>query len=300
MSHLHTAVDALKRSRLLPIAVVAGLASSSCTSASVEPLPDPPKVEVPPTSTSVPDFSGAKLLPVDGTTTTAPLRMSPGSASITGRVVAPNGPAGGATVRIERFVEDQSVTTDVTAGADGVYRLENVLGGRYRIRAFRPPDATQTSGQLIFVAEGEKRSMDLQLEGFGGGTFISTAIAPTTPILGGTANVVVSATTAGVDGSGVARSFPAANIPLQLITAGGKAILSNNPVSTNGSGRAQWQVRCDSLAGQGLSVALPDGTQRPVNVAACTPPPPPPPPTTAPPPPPPPTTAPPATPPPRR
>jgi hypothetical protein len=177
-------------------------------------------------------------------------------------------------VRIERFVDDRTVGTTVTTNAAGAYSLGNLQGGRYRVRAFRTPDLTAPQAVTFFLGAGENHATDLALDKFGGSINVSAGIAPDPPILGETANVVVSLTTKGVDSTGVARSFGAPSVPLLLGTAGGRVVVSANPVATNASGQATWTIYCASLDAQTLTVTLPDATSYPVNVSACKTPPP--------------------------
>jgi len=258
----------MERLLLVVLGVMAVLVTG-CVSASVAPLPGPPKVEVPPTVTTVPDFSAISVPRVPGTTTTLPAALRGGSAAIRGRVTVDGQPVAGADVRIDRFSGSSSVGTDVLTKDDGTYGIDGLLGGRYRVRAFHAPDATMKTPQVLFVGAGESRVVDLPLERFGGGTSVNANIAPDPPVLGELANVVVTVTTKGVDGSGVARSMGEGGVEVRLVSAGGRVITTPNPATTDGSGRATWTVRCTSLDDQGLSAALSDGTQVPLSLPAC-------------------------------
>src|SRR5690606_1191562 len=101
---------------------------------------------------SVVDLSGVAL-PVVAGETTSTLRET-GTARLVGTVTGPDGPVAGATVRIERLVAGREVRTDVTTASDGRFALDGVPGGRYRVRAFLPPDLAQTAPELRFVADG--------------------------------------------------------------------------------------------------------------------------------------------------
>jgi hypothetical protein len=256
------------------VLVAVTVLATGCVASSVAPLPPPPTVEILPTTTSVPDFSAVSLPPVAGTTTTVPVQISGGAATIKGLVTSGGAPIEGAAVRIERFVDDRTVGTTVTTGANGGYTLSNVKGGRYRVRAFRAPDLAQTQAVVFFLGASEARNTDLGLDKFGGGTNVLAAIAPDPPLLGEKANLVVSISTKGVDGAGVARSIPAVGVPLVLSTAGGRIITTANPVATNASGQATWTIACASLEKQEMAVMLPDATSYPISVSACKVPPP--------------------------
>lgn len=253
---------------------VLALLITGCVSGSVPPLPDPPQVEVAPTSTSVPDRSGTSLPPVGGTTTTAGVELRPGTATLRGRVLAGGAPVGRANVRVERLVDERVATSDVVADGEGNWSVTGVLGGRYRLRAYRPPDAAMTTAEVIFVGAAETRTVDLDVQRFSGGTNMFAAIAPDPPLLGELANVVIAVNTLGVDSSGVARSIPSAAVSVVLVSEGGRPVVSPNPALTNGNGRAQFQLSCVALEAQGLTVVLPDGSQYPAILAPCRIPPP--------------------------
>jgi hypothetical protein len=249
--------------------VVAGLLVSGCVSSQVSTLPDPPKVKVKPTITTVPDLSGISIPPVDGTTSTVPVAMKGGTAALSGVVTAGGQPLPGSVVHIDRFLGERSVGVDLTTGADGRYGIDGLQGGRYRVRAFHAPDATMPAPQIFFLNGGDKHTLDLQLDRYSSDAVFGANIAPSPPLLGQTANLVVALTTKSVDTGGVARSSGKSGVVVQLLSAGGRAILTPNPVVTDGSGKAQWTLRCDSLDDQGLTAVFPDGSQRQVNVAPC-------------------------------
>ena len=253
--------------------LVVSLLVAGCAN-SVAPLPAPPRVSVPPTSSSLPDYSGISIAPVKGATTTSVIGIRGGAAVITGIARLNGAPAAGATVHLDRFVDDKSSGLDVVTGADGRYRADGLLGGRYRVRAFRSPDATTNSPQVFFVGLTETKNLDLTLNPYTGNPGLGVAVAPDPPLLGELANFAASITTQQVDSSGVARTVGVAGVQLRLDSAGGRALTSGNIAVTDGSGRATWQFRCVALDSQGLTLTFPDGRTQDVNVATCRVPPP--------------------------
>lgn len=222
-----------------------------------------------PTTTSIPDFSGTSLPPAHGTTTQPAVAMKGGNASISGRVTMGGSPVGGATVRIERLVGDQIASAQLVTRDDGGYSIDQLEGGRYRIRGFRSPDAAMPQAQVVFLGTGERRNLELSLDQFNGGVHVAAAIAPDPPELGEKANVAVQVTSKGVDSSGVARAIPTPNVPLVMTSDGGRVVTTSPSVITDSNGRAQWTVLCLALEDQKLTVILPDGAEVPVNVSAC-------------------------------
>lgn len=263
---------AMRRLRTIFVAIlVATLAG--CVSGEVESLPPPPAVKTPPTSSELPDFSGTSIAPVSGKTDIMKVEVNGGNARISGRVLANGTPVSGARIRIERLVGEQSAATDVQSNQDGAYSVDGLLGGRYRVRAYRPPDVTMAQAAVFFLGRGEQRNLDLTLERYNGGTDVRYSITPDPPIFGQQATVVVSVNTRNVDSAGTARSVGVGGVPVTLITAGGRQILTPPTAVTDGAGRAFFTVLCAGYEGQGLTALLPDGSSYNVNVAACSPPP---------------------------
>lgn len=229
----------------------------------------PPKVRVVPTPSTMPDFSGNVIPAVAGTTTIPIAALEGGTAVISGKVTVGGAPAEGATVRIDRFVGEKSKGVELKTDKDGSYALRNLPGGRYRVRAYRKPDATLTMPQITFLSAGEQRAINISLNRYSSGFVVSPAIAPNPPILGQSANIAVSVMSQGVDDAGVVRSMGQNGVQLRLATDSGRSIVSANPVSTSGRGVAQWTITCNSLSNQGLSVYLPDGTAINLAVASC-------------------------------
>lgn len=109
--------------------------------------------------------SRTAAVPTVPTATTRPVQVTGGRSTLDGVVVGPGGaPVGGATVRIERLVGNESGVLNVTANATGAFSVGNLLGGRYRVRAWRAPTHAQDGSEVTFVEDGQRRSFKLELE----------------------------------------------------------------------------------------------------------------------------------------
>jgi hypothetical protein len=174
-------------------------------------------------------------------------------------------------VHIERYDSDAlSGSLDITTESNGSYTVNSLNGGRYRVRAYRAPDAAMAQAQVFFLGSTEKRSLDLPLTAYSGGLTVSASVTPDPPVMGLQATVTVSVSTRGVDGNGVARSIPSAGVPVTLVSAGGRGIVSPNPSTTGANGRASFTIQCNALDRQGLSVLVPGAiAATSVNVPAC-------------------------------
>ena len=254
---------------LAALAVVVG----ACTTAEVKPLPPPKKVPVT-TTTSLVDFSAIGLPSVAGRTTTT-VALGPGRAAVSGTVSGPDGPVAGGAVRVERLVGEGRASIEVTTGADGRYSVPNVMGGRYRVRAWKAaPDNLALLEPAVFFLEGsEKRVVDLALTRYQG-LAVSAAIAPDPPLVGLLSNLVVQMVDQAVDGSGIVRGTPLAGTPAELTGAGDWRVQSANPTTGDGNGRARWQLECRRVGVQPLSVVVGGTATFNLNLPACDAPPP--------------------------
>lgn len=257
--------------RLLVVLVcLCALVAGACARGEVAPLPKPPKP--PETSSSLPpvDLSGVNLPPVKGATTTTFPPIPGGKATLSGVVVGPDGPVPGAIVHAERIVGDRFGVLEITTGPDGAWKMENIFGGRYRVRAWKPsPDnLAATQAEVFFLPGDEKRDLSLRLQRFQGMSFASD-IAPRPPIVDERAALVIQLTELSVDANGIVRSIPISGVGVELFGPGEWAVLTTNPVITGSDGRARWELRCGEEGEQPLSVVLVDGQSFPVDTPPC-------------------------------
>ena len=251
-----------------PIAWVALAATvvTGCSGASHDVSPHP---TVPETSTTAPpDYSGVEIPPVRGVSTST-IAKGPGNAHLTGTVGAgPDGPVGGATVRVERLVGDGAVVTDVLTANDGTWHLDLVPGGRYRVRAWRTPDLALVEPVIFFLEGAETRTVNLELRRFSGMT-AAASIAPNPPVVGAEAQVVVQVRATSVDAGGTVRAVPEPTVRAELVPSGNLVVVSPNPQLTDGRGEARWTVHCQA-PGDAVPSVLVGGSQSvALDLAAC-------------------------------
>lgn len=260
--------------------------------------PPPPTVSQITTAPPGTDFSGVALQSVGGKTPPVSVQITGGPATLGGVVTGPDGPVGGATVRLERFVGDASAKLDITTNGDGSWKApqppapptiptiatastfpgqitipttvpttvattaprgpQGILGGRYRVRAWRAPDLALTTPQIIFVEAKPNQIVSLPLSRYQG-VSASSIISPDPPVLNAPFSLTVIVTTASVNPEGVVSAVPLPNAAIQL-SVGPSLLFSSGPSITNVQGRATFQVRCQSIGPNSADVTI-NGTQ---------------------------------------
>lgn len=254
------------RSGLIPVAaVVLALALAGCGAgvASLS-IPEPPAVTVapPPPPDSLPaGLANETEAPVPGVSTTIAPAIGPGSASMTGTVLGPGGPVRGATVEADRFVGDAVASVRTTTAADGSFSFRDILGGRYRVRAWQAPSLDMATPQFLFLLSDQPQALTLQLTSYAGQQ-LQVAINPGNPVENQTANLVIQVTNPAVNADGVLAETPVVGTPVTLVNGPGWEVSNSNPSSTDYTGQALFQVVCTTVGPDPLSAQV--GNQAPV------------------------------------
>lgn len=258
----------------LAVSALAGACSGADTA--VEPLPPPPSTSALAPTTAPVDYSGVALPGVaSGRTTTTGVAMGPGQASLKGRVVTSEGaPVEGATVRIERLSGAGVATLDLLSVADGAWTVPGVLGGRYRIRAWRQPDMALVEPALVFLGASQEGAVELRL-GRHFGTTPVPSVAPLKPLVGEPTSLALQLTTRSVDTAGVVVGIPIAGATVELGGGAGWTVVAPNPTTTDAGGRARWQLICAGVGVQPLRLVVNGAEQFQLALPACGEPPPP-------------------------
>jgi hypothetical protein len=236
-------------------------ALSGCAAGAVTALPAPPTTVAGPPTTAVADLQSGFLSPVGGNTTSTSVVIAPGPSTLQGTVTGPGGPVPGAVVLVER-VTDTGARGDfeTSTRADGSWAAPDILGGRYRVRAWRAPDLAATQPVTLFLQGGETRQVQIQVQQFGGDQ-VSSSLAPDPPVVDRPANLVVQVTAATVSpADGVVRAVPVPGMTVQLQGSSEWELSGSNPATTDGAGQVSWQLVCMQAGAQPLQVLLGDGT----------------------------------------
>ena len=252
---------------LTVLLLAAGCRGSRDEVAPATSAPAPPPTEATTTTTVA---STTTLVTVPGNprpVTTLSSAIGPGTATLGGTVSGPEGPVAGATVRVERLVGDDVAAATVTSDAGGQWTLSAVNGGRYRVRAWRPPDLAMLQPTLVFLEASENKALALGMTRYGEGNAVAV-FAPGPPTADKPATLVVTVSNGGIDGEGVLHASPRPGVTVQLLVSAGLVLESPDTTVTDGSGTAAFTVRC-MPPGPPAVTAVIDGARRNVEVPPC-------------------------------
>lgn len=254
--------------RALVLAVLGGALLLPACASKYQALPPPPTTIPLPPVTVAPDYSAVQLHAVTGrgtTSTTVPI--GPGHATLNGNVSGPDGVEPNAVVHIERLVGNSVGAMDIPTNPDGTWSLPNVLGGRYRVRAWRAPDLSLVQPAIFFLANTESKAVNLPLSKYDGRS-VEAAIAPKPPVIGQPANLVVRLVVQSVDPQGIVQGTPVVGATMQLSGAGDWRVRSENPTLTDSEGQASYAVVCNTTGTQPLGVTV-DGQYYDLQLPDC-------------------------------
>lgn len=196
--------------------------------------------------------------------TTVPAALGPGQARLFGTVTGPGGPIDGAIVRVERFVGQSRASVDVRTQG-GSWSVEAVLGGAYRVQAFRPPDLAQGQTQSFFLGANESKQVSLSLFHYGDNSLTAT-VDPNPPVVGTSTLLTITSANTDVDVNGQVVSVGRPGVAMQLVLSAGLFLESPPIAVTDGTGNAAWRFRCLApgaftasliISGAGSSLSLP-------------------------------------------
>ena len=254
----------MRRSATIALVLLAACSSGDAFS----PLPTPKTVVTDPTTTtSEVDYTGVPLAPVGGATTTT-IALGPGPLTIVGRVEGPDGIVGDAIVQLERIVDTAIATTRVPTAPDGTWNVEKVLGGRYRIRAWRAPDLATLKPEIVFLETGRQRAVSLKMEPVGG-VRVDAAMAPDPPVIREPTNLKVRVAERTVDAEGVVRDTPQPGENVTLSGSGDWVVGSPNPSTTDSDGTTLFRLTCENDGPQPLFATLDSGESYALALQAC-------------------------------
>jgi hypothetical protein len=221
-------------------------------------------------STEPIDLTSVVLEPIaagKGTSTTRPL--GGGKAAIFGKVIDSDGrPVPAAFVRATYYGDPSKLEMIETLSAeDGTYRFEQVLGGRWRIRAWKAPELATLEDNVFFLGYTEQRAMDLKVKA-ATDIVVTSNIAPNPPFIGTPIELAVLVLTQSVDEEGVVHRSPVGGAAVTLNIQGKWSLVGETTQATEFNGRTAWQLTCNEVGPQVIN-AFVAGRDWPLNVPAC-------------------------------
>ena len=221
---------------LLAIACSGNKSPSPTTVATTVPADTfPPTSAAPPTT-----FSTIPGRP--RTTLAEPVDMLGGNARIAGNVISGAGNVGGATVRVERLVNDKVSTMDLNA-FNGSFSLTGIRGGAYRVRAWKQPDLLLLEPATFFLGADEQKTIDLRLDRVAD-VNVRTTLDPASPPAQDPYSVTILLFGGTVGSDGALQAIPRTSTPVQLVVGPGLGLVGTGQATTDSNGRARFQVRC--------------------------------------------------------
>ena len=224
------------------------------------------------TSTSIgPDRSKETLLPPLDSAPTSPtttVAFGEGTVTVEGTVQGPDGPVGGATVRFERLVGEQSAERSVITDDAGRFSLANVPGGRMRLRAWKVPDVAMAQNIVLFASGTTK--VTLKVDRFAT-TDVRWAAAPASPIEGQPVNLVVQVSRRLVGDDGVIGFEQITGMAVRLVALGALQPEGANERLTDDTGRASFPMRCNAVGPATLRAQLASGEDATLELPSCGP-----------------------------
>ena len=257
----------VRRPVLILLALVALVACSDSTP-EVAPTTVPPETTTIPPRTTVTTVRATTTTIRPTTTVSTVLSIGPGEASLVGTVSGPAGPVDGATVRVERLVGKAVATTDVTTTGGGAWQLVSILGGSYRVRAFKSPDFVQSPVESFFLAANERRNLDFKLRA-AGVERITAAVSPNPPRVDQGATLTITIGTERVDDQGRPSIAPRPGVVMTLGGGPGFVVESVPQVLTDSSGAASWRIRCTIEGANTVSLTIANGITQ-ARIPSCT------------------------------
>lgn len=232
--------------RLPVVALVLVLAATAACSKSFSPPPTvPTTAAVEDTLAPAPSTTPTTFTTIPGrprTTLAEPTEMLGGAARIAGNVIGPQGNVVGATVRVERLINDQVATMDLNA-FNGSFSLGGIRGGAYRVRAWKLPDLFLPEPEVFFLAADEVKTLDLRVNKVSD-VNIRTTLDPAMPPAQDPYTVTVLLYAGAVSNDGALQAIPRGATPVQILVGPGLTVVGSDRATTDSAGRARFQVRC--------------------------------------------------------
>ena len=243
---------------------------AGCSKHEGKALPAPKPGETTTTTDPI-DLTQVSLEPIavtgKPTTTTRPL--GGGKATISGRVVDADGTVvPGALVRATYYGDPtQPEVIEALSLDDGTYRFDQVLGGRWRIRAWKTPALATLEDNTFFLGYAENHQVDLKVKA-ASDYVVTSSLAPNPPFTGSPVELAVLVLSQSVDDNGVIHRSPVGGAGVTLSVIGKWYLGADATEATDSTGRAAWTLTCGETGPQAIT-AIVGGQDWPLSLPPC-------------------------------
>jgi hypothetical protein len=214
------------------------------------------------------DRRSTKVRGIAGEDVPTAVDFANGTATVRGVVIGPGGgPVSGATVLVERFVGEQSAAKEVTTGPTGAFVIDNVAGGRYRVRAWRAPTLAQFGSQVQFVQEGQAQDFRLEVS-TPAGREIDFGWSASGWIVGNQVTIGATITSPYVNERGLVGYGGSAGETVTLSV--GDSLTGSASSVTDASGYVAFRVTCSRVGSTYAQITV-GGQSRVLGIPACSP-----------------------------
>jgi hypothetical protein len=243
---------------------------AGCSKKDGKALPAPKAPETTTTTDPV-DLTQVSIQPISvtgkATTTTRPI--GGGKAAIFGRVVDSDGnPVPQALVRATYYGDPANPEMiEALSLDDGTYRFDQVLGGRWRVRAWKTPVLATLEDNAFFLAWTEQKTLDLKVKA-ATDYVVTSSMAPNPPFTGSPVQLAVLVMSQSVDDNGVVRRSPVGGAAVTLNITGKWSLGTDDTEATDYNGRAAWTLTCAEVGQQSIT-AIVGGREYPLSIPPC-------------------------------
>ena len=186
---------------------------------------------------------------------TVEVAMFGGSASLAGIVLDEFGePVSDAVVRIQRITSSGETAIDVRTDGEGSWSLTELLGGRFRTRAFVPGTLHSLGSEVTALEPGGADEFPVRVATPSEAIQIHL-VGPEKIGLGLDDTVAITAGRQVVDGDGILVEVASPGLLITVTVEGAAGVISADQLLTDSGGAARFLISCADLGASTMTVA---------------------------------------------
>jgi hypothetical protein len=177
-----------------------------------------------------------------------------------------------ATVQLERFVGGNVGAIRVPVSADGKWEAKDIMGGRYRIRAWYPDwfgqELSLAHAEIVFIAEEEELEVPLELAidtdpPIDGDIKVYLTASPEPAPIGEEVDYVVRITRTVTNADGTQRTLPLADTEVTITEHPNWDWVGTDTGTTSSEGIVKFRAKCTAEATADHTIEIDDATHDP-------------------------------------